>query len=106
MRISDWSSDVCSSDLLIGLDSAPSKGRVSEVGANFLTYEAFTGETGPDAFTYRVRDRLGAEATASIRVGIAPAEAANQAPYAVKDRSEERRVGKRWGRTCGTRVVP
>lgn len=70
---------------LLGLDSAPSKGRVSEVGANFLTYEAFAGETGPDAFTYRVRDRLGAEATASVRVGIAPAEAANQAPYAVKD---------------------
>jgi hypothetical protein len=70
---------------LVGIDSAPSKGRVSEVGAGFLTYEAFEGETGPDAFTYRVRDRLGAEATASVRVGIAPAEAANQAPYAVKD---------------------
>ncbi|MFJ6651584.1 Ig-like domain-containing protein [Microbacterium sp. NPDC091313] len=70
---------------LVGLDSAPSKGRVTEVGSNFLTYEAFAGETGPDAFTYRVRDRLGAEATASVRVGIAPAETANQAPYAVKD---------------------
>ncbi|TFV84515.1 tandem-95 repeat protein [Microbacterium sp. dk485] len=70
---------------LMGIDSAPSKGRVSEVGANFLTYEAFEGETGPDAFTYRVRDRFGAKAIASIRVGIAPAEAANQAPYAVKD---------------------
>ncbi len=70
---------------LLGIDSAPQKGRVSEVGANHLTYVAFGDVTGPDAFTYRVRDRQGAEATAAVRVGIAPAEAANQAPYAVKD---------------------
>ena len=38
-----------------------------------------------DTFTYRVRDRLGAEGTATIRVGVAPPEAMNQAPYAVKD---------------------
>ncbi|MFG6402260.1 Ig-like domain-containing protein [Microbacterium sp. P04] len=70
---------------LIGIDSAPTKGQVTEVGANFLVYDAFDDAAGVDAFTYRVRDRAGAEATASIRVGIAPAEAANQAPYAVKD---------------------
>ncbi|TXK09384.1 Ig-like domain-containing protein [Microbacterium hatanonis] len=70
---------------LVGLDSAPTKGRISETGANFLVYQAFDDETGADAFTYRVRDRGGAEATASIRVGIAPTEATNQAPYAVKD---------------------
>lgn len=70
---------------LVGLASAPTKGRVSETGSNFLVYEAFDDAAGVDAFTYRVRDRLGAEATASVRIGIAPAEAANQAPYAVKD---------------------
>ena len=48
-------------------------------------YEAFDDSAGADAFTYRVRDRLGKEATASIRVGIAPAPSVNQAPYAVKD---------------------
>jgi large repetitive protein len=70
---------------LVGIDSAPRKGKITETGANFLQYESFGDATGADAFTYRVRDRLGAEATASVRVGIAPAEAANQAPYAVKD---------------------
>ncbi|MFG6444352.1 Ig-like domain-containing protein [Microbacterium sp. P07] len=70
---------------LVGLDSAPAKGRLTETGANFLVYQAFDDETGADAFTYRVRDRGGAEATASIRVGIAPTETTNQAPYAVKD---------------------
>lgn len=70
---------------LLGIDTAPAKGRIAEVGPNFLTYEAFDGATGVDTFRYRVRDRLGAEATATIRVGIAPPEAMNQAPYAVRD---------------------
>ena len=70
---------------LIGLASAPSKGRITETGPDHLTYEAFGDSVGVDAFTYRVRDRLGKEATGSIRVGIAGAEALNQAPYAGKD---------------------
>ncbi|MGX1703306.1 Ig-like domain-containing protein [Microbacterium sp. NPDC055357] len=70
---------------LVGVASAPKKGRIVEVGPNYLTYEAFNESAGLDSFTYRVRDRLGKEATAPIRVGIAPAEASNQAPYAVKD---------------------
>src|SRR5690606_22872411 len=63
----------------------PSKGRVVEMGADHLVYEAFDDAGGVDAFTYRVRDRIGAEATGSIRVGIAPAETSNQAPFAAKD---------------------
>ncbi|WP_203581043.1 Ig-like domain-containing protein [Microbacterium hibisci] len=70
---------------LVGLASSPSKGRVVETGSDHLVYEAFDDTAGVDAFTYRVRDRLGAEATASIRIGIAPPEGVNQAPYAVKD---------------------
>ncbi|WP_243076144.1 Ig-like domain-containing protein [Microbacterium sp. SS28] len=70
---------------LVGIASAAQKGRIVETGANFLVYEAFGDATGVDSFTYRVRDRLGKEATAPVRVGIAPAEAVNQAPYAVKD---------------------
>ncbi|WP_256971690.1 Ig-like domain-containing protein [Microbacterium esteraromaticum] len=70
---------------LIGVDTAPSKGRVSEQGANYLTYEAFDASTGVDTFTYRVRDRLGKEGIATVRVGIAPPEAMNQPPYAVND---------------------
>lgn len=70
---------------LMGLASSPGKGRVVETGSDYLIYEAFDETAGVDTFTYRVRDRLGAEATASIRVGIAPPEGVNQAPYAVKD---------------------
>ncbi|KAA9106450.1 Ig-like domain-containing protein [Microbacterium rhizomatis] len=70
---------------LVGLASAPTKGAISDIGSNYIEYDAFTGSSGVDLFTYRVRDRLGKEATATVRVGIAPPEAANQAPYAVKD---------------------
>ncbi len=70
---------------LVGIASAPKKGRVVETGANYLVYEAVGGSTGVDSFTYRVRDRLGKEATATVNVGIAPAASVNQAPYAVKD---------------------
>lgn len=70
---------------LLDISSSPTKGRVIEVAQNYLVYEAFDGSTGVDVFKYRVRDRLGKEGTATIRVGIAPAEEVNQSPYAVKD---------------------
>ncbi|MFT3798004.1 Ig-like domain-containing protein [Microbacterium sp.] len=70
---------------LIGIASAPAKGRIVETGANHFVYEAFSDAVGVDSFTYRVRDRLGKEGTAPIQVGIAPAASTNQAPYAVRD---------------------
>ncbi|MBD3941313.1 tandem-95 repeat protein [Microbacterium sp. NEAU-LLC] len=85
---------------LVGIDSAPKKGRIVETGSDYLVYEAFDDTSGVDGFTYRVRDRLGAEATATISVGIAPPEAANQAPYAVKDA-----VVMRPGRTIAVPVL-
>jgi hypothetical protein len=70
---------------LLNISSSPTKGRINATGANYFTYEAFEGATGVDTFTYRVRDHLGKEGTATIRVGIAPPEDVNQEPYAVKD---------------------
>ncbi|WP_105567534.1 Ig-like domain-containing protein [Microbacterium halophytorum] len=70
---------------LIGIDSAPEKGTVVETAGDHFVYEAFPDSVGVDAFSYRVRDRLGAESTATIRVGIAPAQDANQSPYAETD---------------------
>ncbi len=70
---------------LIGLASNPKKGRITEVAQNYFVYEAYADSAGVDTFSYRVRDRLGKEGTATIRVGVAPAEEMNQAPYAVKD---------------------
>ncbi|MBW9095515.1 tandem-95 repeat protein [Microbacterium jejuense] len=85
---------------LVGIDSPPKKGRIVETGSDYLVYEAFGDTSGVDGFTYRVRDRLGAEATATISVGIAPPEAANQAPYAVKDT-----IVMRPGRTVAVPVL-
>ncbi|MCR2784691.1 MULTISPECIES: Ig-like domain-containing protein [unclassified Microbacterium] len=70
---------------LVGEASAPTLGRIVDVGDNFLLYEAFGESFGTDEFTYTVQDRLGRSATASVRVGIAPATGVNQAPFAVKD---------------------
>lgn len=70
---------------LIGIAEAPKKGRIAETGANSFTYEAFGDAVGVDTFSYRVRDSLGKDATATIQVGIAPAASVNQAPYAVRD---------------------
>lgn len=85
---------------LLGLATGPKKGQVTEVGSNYLVYEAFDDASGVDTFTYRVRDRLGKEATATIRVGIAPAASTNQAPYAVKDS-----IVMRPGRTVAVPVL-
>jgi hypothetical protein len=70
---------------LTGLASAPQKGRIVETKVASFVYEAFEDSVGVDTFTYRVRDRLGKEATATVQVGIAPVASANQAPYAVRD---------------------
>jgi len=70
---------------LVGLASAPEKGRIVETKVASFVYEAFEESIGVDTFTYRVRDRLGKEATAAVQLGIAPVASANQAPYAVRD---------------------
>src|SRR5690606_5397873 len=70
---------------LRGLDTAPTKGRVIAVGPSWIDYEANATSTGTDAFRYRVVDSLGAQATASVTVGIAPASDTNLAPVAVDD---------------------
>lgn len=70
---------------LVGIASAPTRGRVITTADDRIEYEAFPDSAGTDLFTYRVRDRLGAEAIATVRVGIAGALPDNQAPFAVTD---------------------
>lgn len=70
---------------LVGPATSPKKGRISEVAQNYFVYEAYADSAGVDTFSYRVRDRLGQEGTATVRIGIAPADDSNQSPYAVKD---------------------
>lgn len=81
---------------LLGVgDSAPAHGSVVEVKGDRLVYlpDRFDldadgrpdGFFGTDAFTYRVRDALGAESEATIRVGVAAPAARNSPPVAVDD---------------------
>src|SRR3546814_11604432 len=101
MRISDWSSDVCSSDLL-----------------RWDEREPFSG-----AAAHGLQDRLMADTAVARRTGMGLAEqqvavAIDQADdtcrpdayglvkTAQPPRSEERRGGKEWGSTCRSRWVP
>lgn len=70
---------------LLGADDAPTKGRIVEVGPTYIDYEAYARASGTDEFTYAVRDRLGAYATASMRVGVVPPPSLNRPPQAVDD---------------------
>ncbi|WP_203137147.1 Ig-like domain-containing protein [Microbacterium sp. JZ31] len=71
---------------LIGVTGAGAKkGTVNLNESGQFEYTAHDDVSGVDTFTYRVRDALGAEAEATIRVGIAPQTTDNQAPFAVRD---------------------
>ncbi len=56
---------------LLGQDRAPTKGRIVDVGADWLEYEAYVDERGTDEFSYAVEDWVGQRAVATVRVGIA-----------------------------------
>src|SRR3546814_15685482 len=80
MRISDWSSDVCSSDL----------GGLDDGGGGF-------GATGVE------REDGGATSGTALPANtLRPITGARRPPY----RSEERRVGKECVRTCRSRWSP
>ncbi|MEZ0449774.1 Ig-like domain-containing protein [Cellulomonas sp. ICMP 17802] len=57
---------------LLGQASAAAHGRVTEVGPDWIEYQALPGELGTDTFTYAVEDWVGQRAVAEIRVGIGP----------------------------------
>src|SRR3546814_7085154 len=89
MRISDWSSDVCSSDLPAVLEV---RGEVYMTREDFLAFRAVQ----EDLVTEREAKGL---STASIRVPMNPRNAA-------AGRSEERREGKECVSTCRYRWSP
>ncbi|WP_103062134.1 Ig-like domain-containing protein [Actinomyces qiguomingii] len=84
---------------LVGLDQAPASGTV-ETSSTWLTYTPHDGATGTDTFTYTVEDRFGAQATGTVRVGVAAAPATNTAPVATDDL-----VVAQPGRTVVTDVI-
>ncbi|MGC5629130.1 Ig-like domain-containing protein [Georgenia sp. Z1344] len=85
---------------LLGAGTAPQLGRVVEVGAGYLDYEAYGQSSGTDTFTYSVRDRLGAVAQAQVRVAVVPPPLSNSRPQAQEDS-----VQVRPGRTVDVDVL-
>src|SRR3546814_20665411 len=94
MRISDWSSDVCSSDLIdtpvsidvLGNDddpdgdplmvdgfTQPTNGTVASNADGTLRYTPDSGFTGSDSFTYTASDGS-STTTASVPLPVAAAE--------------------------------
>lgn len=85
---------------LVGVASNPNKGSVSDVTTTSFVYAAGDYSAGTDQFTYTVVDALGARATGTIRVGIAPR--ANQASNPI---AEPDHVTIRPGGTVTVRVL-
>src|SRR3546814_1432879 len=103
LRISDWSSDVCSSDLAlkggrcVPLERRGSNGDPGAGGiAMKLAYVDLCGFRG-----YRKRMRLDFAEDFTILDGLN-----GVGKSTIFDRSEERRVGKEWGSTGRSRGSP
>ena len=69
---------------LVGIDKAPMLG-TAETGNGYIFYTAGGNSAGTDTFSYRVRDRLGAEAIARVDVGVAPVLNMNHPPVTEDD---------------------
>src|SRR3546814_19907118 len=106
MRISDWSSDVCSSDLssFVGAEIAKSE-RPELTSAKIIVSggRALGSSEKYEEVIVPLADKLGAALGASraaVDAGYVPND------YQVGQRSEERRVGKECVSTCRSRWSP
>src|SRR3546814_16331870 len=97
MRISDWSSDVCSSDLDLPLIEDEMRKIVAE---KMPIERSVKSRDEAVAFSKGIGERYKAEIIESI-----PASE-DLSLYSQGERSEERRVGKEWVRTCRSRGSP
>src|SRR3546814_17234303 len=99
MRISDWSSDVCSSDLLDATDG--DKGRLGVKARIALDPADHPIDASLDMKNFMLtrRDDATVQADATIK-------ASGPAKSASISRSEERRVGKACVSTCRSRWSP
>src|SRR3546814_15539293 len=112
MRISDWSSDVCSSDLggAAGFAKGGARVRLADEGAaTLLSYDvdaqvgvklAQIGSRLIDGTAKKMADDFFSRFTQTVERGEAPA------PGEAAPRSEGRRVGKEWVSTCRSRWSP
>src|SRR3546814_19104970 len=99
MRISDWSSDVCSSDLVVGINQRRSS--AAPAGRREATCFSNCGQSPPEITATSV--------TASNRARVAAiyTDSGSLLSASVPSRgSEEHRLGKECRSTCSYRCAP
>src|SRR3546814_3168434 len=101
MRISDWSSDVCSSDLRVLLEGAPAPLSALDVSRQFAQGKRAEKKIEDVLRTLAV---LGQAQRAGS--GYILTSRGSRAEAAIPGRSEERRVGKECVSTCRSRWAP
>ena len=69
---------------LVGIDQPPTMGTAT-LGTEWIEYTPNSDASGTDVFTYTVEDRLGRQAKARVRVGVAPPSELNHNPVALPD---------------------
>ncbi|MEN2737645.1 Ig-like domain-containing protein [Microbacterium sp. X-17] len=84
----------------IGQETNPQKGAVVASGPDWMDFQAGAYAAGTDTFTYAVVDALGARATGTVRIGIAPRAGGARNPVAVEDD-----VTTRPGKTLNVQVL-
>ncbi|MET0726533.1 MAG: Ig-like domain-containing protein, partial [Leifsonia sp.] len=75
---------------LIGQDSNPQKGAVTDSGPDWFEYTSGDYSAGTDSFTYQVIDALGGRAVGTVRIGISARLEGARNPIAVEDRVSAR----------------
>src|SRR3546814_4835518 len=97
MRISDWSSDVCSSDLVAAGEQVMALVERNLRPRDICTRAAFENAA-------RVVAATGGSTNAALHLPAMASEVGIE--FDLFDRSEERRVGKECGSTCRSRWSP
>src|SRR3546814_19451857 len=108
MRISDWSSDVCSSDLQHLQSSDVVARRGFGIGDEATVMQFLRRGVRPLAEIEEAAHQAGSAGCGAgpNRRTTTPAHADPIDPASPPSRSAARRVGKEWVRTCGSRWAP
>src|SRR3546814_14171684 len=106
MRISDWSSDVCSSDLQFGGQNPICEGRKETIRAQTFLRRHVPDEPVRVAAGHRLAPIPHQPALFTLPIALFFAFPLVVQFLALRERSEERRVGKECVSTCRSRWSP